>query len=277
MSDNIEIQEGKTSDKKVDRANQVSKTDSEYKHKPISIIDVDMAIMSYLEEIGLYVEKDGKTQQVPVMYGNPERWQQATKTGYIKDQKGQIQLPLMLFKRNNLAEDSNIIRKFNRNERITYTTGYSNKNRFDKFSQQVGLKPTQEIYMIRVGDHVELQYEFIIWTDFVTHMNQIIEQLNWNSNEYWGGKETKKFKSSIDSFSTSMDTAKGVDRMVKTTFTLNVKGYLLPESVRDSEMDEVVKKGYTTQKVVILNEIETGVSDINSLEELDEIIKNNRK
>jgi hypothetical protein len=42
-------------------------------------------------------------KQVPIIYGSPERWQQASRNGYIKDQKGQIQNPLIIFKRNSLG------------------------------------------------------------------------------------------------------------------------------------------------------------------------------
>lgn len=272
MAENINIELGSTKDTEINRANQVSKRDSDFKSQAISIVDIDGAILSYLEKINLSVVSNGIKQSVPIIYGSPERWQQAKKNGYLKDDKGKVQLPLIMFKRNNLTADGNITRRFNKNERISYSTGYSNKNRFDKFSQQVGLKPTEELYKVRVGDHVQMDYDFIIWTDFVSHNNQIIEQLNWNSNEYWGEDGKRKFQSTIDSFSTTIDVAQGTDRIVRSTFTLNVKGYLLPDNVEDSEMDEMVKKEYTTQKVVVMTEIETGLSDITSLDELDAAI-----
>lgn len=276
MADNSEeIQQGSTQDSEINRAQQVSKEGSDYEKQSVNIVDVDTAILSYLEDVGIHVESNGERIPVPVIYGSPEKWKRASDKGFIRDEKGQVQLPLIMFKRNNLSPDDNIDRKFNKGERISYTTGYSKKNKFDKFSKQVGLKPTQEIYKVRVGDHVQMDYEFIMWTEYVSHTNQLIEQLNWNSNEYWGVSDGKKFKSSIDSFSTSIDVADGSDRIVRTNFTLNVKGYLLPDSVEDSEMDEQVKKGYTTQKTVMISEVETGLDDITSMEELDEAIRKN--
>jgi hypothetical protein len=121
-----------------------------------------------------------------------------------KTKKVKSKIHLLFSKETHLGRRDDLVNRFNKNQRIQYTqTRYSNKNRFDKFSQQIDFKPTQEIYKVRVGDFVQMEYEFIIWTDFISHTNQLIEQLNWNSDDYWGVDDGPKFKSSIDSFSTS--------------------------------------------------------------------------
>ena len=253
-----------------------SKVGSNFKTKNVSIVDVDTAILSYLESRNLVVTTNGMDKQVPIIYGSPERWQQASRNGYIKDQKGQIQNPLIIFKRNSLSRRDDLVNRFNRNQRIHYTqTRYSNKNRFDKFSQQIDFKPTNEIYKIRVGDFVQMEYEFIIWTDFISHTNQLIEQLNWNSDDYWGVDGGAKFKSSIDSFSTSNELTNGQERLVRTTFNLTVKAYLLPE-IKDDTDDEQIIKSYSTQKTVLFQEIETELTKVTSQEELDELLREDR-
>jgi len=120
-----------------------------------------------------------------------------------------------------------------------------------------------------------MDYEFIVWTEFISHTNELIEQLNWNSDEYWGVDGGPKFKSSIDSFSTENEVATDVDRLVRTTFTLTVKGYLLPE-LKDDGYDEQVLKSYTTQKTVIFDEIETELTKVTTPEELDELLREDR-
>jgi len=253
-----------------------SKVGSNFKTKNVSIVDVDTAILSYLESRNLVVTTNGMDKQVPIIYGSPERWQQASRNGYIKDQKGQIQNPLIIFKRNSLSRRDDLVNRFNRNQRVHYTQArYSNKNRFDKFSQQIDFKPTDEIYKIRVGDFVQMEYEFIIWTDFISHTNQLIEQLNWNSDEYWGIDGGPKFKSSIDSFSTSNELTNGQERLVRTTFNLTVKAYLLPE-IKDDVDDEQVIKSYTTQKTVLFTEVETELTRVTSQEDLDELLRDDR-
>jgi hypothetical protein len=257
------------------RALQVSKVGSTFKTKNVSIVDVDTAILSYLEEKNIHITINGKKQNVPIIYGSPERWLQADRNGYIKDQKGQVQVPLIIFKRSSLGRMNELVNKFNRNQRVTYTTGYSNKNRFDKFSQQIDLKPTQEIYKIRVGDFVQMSYEFIVWTEFVSHTNELIEQLNWNSDEYWGVDGGPRFRSSIESFSTTNELSTGTERLVRTTFTLDVRAYLLPEIVDDSD-DEQIIRSYTTQKTVLFQEIETELTQVTSPEELDTLLSEDR-
>jgi len=252
-----------------------SKVGSNFKTRNVSIVDVDTAILSYLEEKNLIVTVNGSDKQVPIIYGSPERWQQASRNGYIKDQKGQIQNPLIIFKRNSLGRRDDLVNRFNKNQRIVFTTGYSNKNRFDKFSQQIDIKPTQEIYKVRVGDFVQMEYEFIIWTDFISHTNQLIEQLNWNSDDYWGIDGGPKFKSSIDSFSTSTELTNGQERLVRTNFNLTVKAYLLPE-IKDDVDDEQIIKSYSTQKTVLFQEIETELTRVTSQEELDELLREDR-
>jgi hypothetical protein len=243
------------------RAEQVSKTKSDFKKKNISIVDVDTAILQYLENKNLTVTVNGEKKNVPIIYGSPERWKQAGENGYIKDQKGQVQVPLIIFKRNSLGRNNQLINKFNRNQYITYTTGYSRKNRFDNFSRQNDLKPKQEIFKVRVGDYVSLDYEFIIWTEFVAHTNELIETLNWNSDEYWGIDNGPKFRSYIDSFNTTNELSSGEDRLVRTNFDLNVSAYLLPEFIDDAD-DEQVIKSYTAQKTVLFTETTDDISNI---------------
>lgn len=270
------IEQGLNPKESKNRGLDRSKVGSNFKTKNVSIVDIDTAILSYLESKNLTVTVNGIDKQVPIIYGSPERWQQASRNGYIKDQKGQIQNPLIIFKRNSLSRRDDLVNRFNRNQRIHYTQSrYSNKNRFDKFSQQIDFKPTNEIYKIRVGDFVQMEYEFIIWTDFISHTNQLIEQLNWNSDDYWGREGGAKFKSSIDSFSTSNELNNGQERLVRTTFNLTVKAYLLPE-IKDDTNDEQVIKSYTTQKTVLFQEVETELTKVTNQEELDELLREDR-
>lgn len=269
------VEQGTKSTDTTNKALQRSKVGSDFKSKNISIVDIDTAILQYLEEKNLTVSVNGQNRKVPIIYGSPERWKQAGRNGYIKDQKGQVQIPLIIFKRNSLGRRDDIVNRFNQNQRVTYTTAYSNKNRFDKFSQQIDLKPTQEIYKVRVGDFVQMDYEFIVWTEFIAHTNELIEQLNWNSDEYWGVDGGPKFKSSIDSFSTESEVTANVDRLVRTTFTLTVKGYLLPE-LKDDGKDEQVIKSYSTQKTVLFQEVETELTKVTTPEELDELLREDR-
>ena len=61
--------------------------------------------MEYMTDVVIPdVEENGTKVKVPLIYGNPERWKSAAKDGYIRDQRGKIQIPLIMYKRNSIAE-----------------------------------------------------------------------------------------------------------------------------------------------------------------------------
>ena len=63
---------------------------------------------------------------IPIIYGNPERWKAIKKDGYLRDPKGQIQIPLIMFKRNTIDRDSDM-QLFNRHVTYPSIQKYSTK------------------------------------------------------------------------------------------------------------------------------------------------------
>ena len=79
------------------------------------------------------LEEDKKKIKVPVLYGNPERWKSTRKDGVLRDVRGRLQLPLVMYKRNSIERDgaSNSINRY-----LSYPTyqKYNQRNKYDKFS-----------------------------------------------------------------------------------------------------------------------------------------------
>ena len=76
----------------------------------ITLYDIDYAMMEYMTDVVIPdVEENGTKVKVPLIYGNPERWKSATKDGFIRDQRGRIQIPLIMYKRNSIARDDSSI------------------------------------------------------------------------------------------------------------------------------------------------------------------------
>ena len=72
----------------------------------VTLFDIDYAIMSYLEDTVLpTLDDNGKALKIPVVYGNSERWNGARRDGIFRDNKGRIQLPLMMIRRTSIARD----------------------------------------------------------------------------------------------------------------------------------------------------------------------------
>jgi hypothetical protein len=127
---------------------------------------------------------------------------------------------------------------------------FTRENAYDNFSILNGLDnriSTEKIYLSVVPDFVTINYSCVIFTDFVEHMNKITEAINYASDSYWGDPARFKFKSTIDSFSPTVELNTGEQRSVKTTFDIQLKGYLIPDvAIKDLSYDRIV---YSPSKV----------------------------
>ena len=232
--------------KNLNRAQQL-KTEVQ-NHKGVKLYDVDMAIAEHMIDVVVpTVEAMGEKIKVPVVYGNPERWKAIQKDGYLRDKQGQVQIPLVVFKRNSIARDDSMANTMNRNVFYPVVTKYSKKHKYDRFSAMTGAQRPVEQYNITMPDYVTITYEVIIWTDFTEHMNKIVEQFQYATDEYWGDKNGFKFRVKIDSFDTTAEVGEGTQRIVKTNFTMVVNAYLLPEKF---DNESTTKKSISPKKIV---------------------------
>jgi hypothetical protein len=175
------------------------------------------------------IEVMGEKVKVPVIYGNPERWKAIKKDGFLRDRNGQVQIPVCVFKRNSVARDDTGAISMNRNLFYTAVSGYSKKHKYDRFSQMTSARRPVELYNVTIPDYVTITYEVNVWTDFTEHMNKIVEAFQYATDEYWGDKNGFKFRVKIDSFDNTTEVGEGTQRIVRTTFTMLVDAYLLPE------------------------------------------------
>jgi len=224
------------------------KKESIEKGKGVKLYDVDLAIAEHMIDTVLpTVEIFEEKQKVPVVYGNPERWKSIQKDGFLRDKKGMLQIPLVMFKRNSIARDDAFANTMNRHISYPSISKYSKKHRYDKFSAMTGTKKPVEFYDVVMPDYVNITYEVIIWTDFTEHMNKIVEAFQYATDEYWGDKEGFKFRVKIDNFDNTTEVSEGSQRIVRTNFTMAVNAYLLPEQF-DNETTH--KKSLSPKKVV---------------------------
>lgn len=231
----------------INRAEQV-KREPDDKGRGVKLYDVDLAIAEHMIDTVIpTVEVFREKVKVPVVYGNPERWKAVQKDGYLRDKNDQIQIPLVMFKRNSIARDDSMPSSMNRNLIYPTVTKYSTKHKYDRFSAMTGTQRPVEQYNVTMPDYVTITYEVMIWTDFTEHMNKIIEAFQYATDEYWGDKSGFKFRVRIDSFDNTTEVGEGSQRIVRTTFTMAVNAYLLPEKF-DNEL--TTKKGFSTKKVV---------------------------
>lgn len=231
--------------KETNRANQIS-ISKEFT-KGVQLIDIDTTIAEYMvDSIIPNVEENGNQVKVPLLYGNAERWNNARTKGYLRDSRGKIQLPLVMFKRNSIDRQDGMAQFKDVNTLPAYKK-YSKHNRYERFSIQTGANRATEQYEISVPDYVTVTYEVMIWTSFTEHMNSIVEQFQYATDRYWGTENGFKFRTRIDSFDNQQEVGEGSERVIRTSFTMVTNAYLLPETSDDKP---TVKKSFTPKKVI---------------------------
>lgn len=219
----------------LNRGDQLSFKGDTTKPQSIGIQDIDESILFYFQNvIKPTVIQNGINTPVPIIYGNPEKWKSVQKDGYLRDKEGKILSPLLVFKRDNLEKDRTVANKLDANNPynvIVCGQKYSPKNYYDNFGILNNRKPVTTYYAVAAPDYVTITYSCAIYTYYIEQMNKIIEAINYASDAYWGDPERFKFRARIDSFATVVEVADGADRAVKSTFNINLRGYIIPDSI----------------------------------------------
>jgi hypothetical protein len=206
--------------------------------KPMSIgiQDIDEAIMYYFQNvIQPSVFQNGERIAVPIIYGSPEKWKSFQKDGYYRDLQGRIMAPLIMFKRNTITKDRSLNNKLDANNPHNVAVvgqSYNKRNEYSKFNMLNNVKPEKTYYVTVVPDHVSITYDCVAFTYYNDQLNKIVEAIEYASDSYWGDPERFKFKATINSFNTTTDLSENGERVVKSTFTLNIYGYIIPDTIQ---------------------------------------------
>ena len=121
----------------------------------------------------------------------------------------------------------------------------------DRFGITTDRKPERAYVVTVVPDYVKLEYSCVILTDLITQMNPIIEAINFASDAYWGPEDRFKFQSFVDTFKTEIVGEQGEDRTVRTTFTIRLNGYILPQTVNTNPYVNLKRTGITKVKATV--------------------------
>jgi hypothetical protein len=248
---------GQKDDRTINRANEVRRDDDNISDFNIGLYDHDGAISYYFQNvIKPKVVNNGNIIDVPILYGSPERWKAVQKGYFYRDQQGKVQVPLIMYKRTSVEKNRNLTAKIDANNPrnfISYENNYSQINKYDKFSILNGIKPQKVFHNVIVPDYVKLTYECIIWTDYIEHMNKIVEAINYAEGSYWGQPERYKFLANIDSFTNESEAGQGTDRQIRSTFTLTLNGYIVPDAIQ-KDLAKFTGKSYSMSRLVF-NEV----------------------
>ena len=239
-----------------------SRTDEDVVNPEVTLMDMDGAIISYFDEvIQPSVEDNGENVKVPIMYASPERWKAIQRDGFMRDKKRQTITPVIVYRRTSIEKDESIpqdkLDANNPNLFYTFEKKFSNINRYDNFRTQIGTLPQKEYYNVMLPDYVTLTYDFIIWTSYIEQMNKIVERVVYSDGAYWGHPDKMRFRTSVDTFTDATEIGDS-ERLVRTNFTVTLRGYLLPKGNFDHR--STTQKFITPKKVIFGTETDVKIT-----------------
>jgi hypothetical protein len=245
--------EGLTDDLLLNRSEQMRRDDDIIRTPKRTIYDIDYAIKWFIDnEIRPQITAKEQVIPVPTIFSNGEKWDNVRRLGYLRDEKGMLQSPIIMLKRNSVAErdalrtlDAN--RPQSENVRI-YKTRYNERNRYQDDLFPIPLNdPTnsEKVYVVDIPKYVTVEYDMMLWCDFTSQMNSLVDQIMPYGRFAWGN-ENNKFTTSIGSISFETVNTVGEDRLVRATMPLTVLGTLLSEQ---EARRSTVRKMYSVKKL----------------------------
>jgi len=238
------------------RSTKLSWKDDTNKPFSIGIKDIDEAVFYYFQNvIKPFVYQNGERRNVPIIYAAPERWKSFQRDGYYRDKKGAIMLPIMVVKRDTITKDRSVYNKLDANDPNLYASfqrAFNPKNFYSNFAAINNKIPSKQMYAVAVPDFLTIEYSVLIQTYYMEQLNKIIEACEYASDAYWGNPERFKFRSFIDSFSTETSLTVGKDRLVKGTFNIRLRGYIIPDTIQKDMT--AINKYNTKSKFIVTME-----------------------
>lgn len=250
---NLKRTEGLTDDLLLNRALQTRRDDDVIRTAQRTTYDIDYAIKWFIDnEIRPQVEANKEILPVPVIFASGEKWDNVRRLGYLRDEKGMLQSPIIMLKRNSVIEresqrtlDANRPRSENQ---IVYKGKYNARNRYEDelFPVPTNIPADSEkLYVVDIPKYVTIEYDLMLWCDFTTQMNALVDQILPYGRFAWGN-ESNKFPTALGQFSFETLNTVGEDRLVRASTTLTVQGTLL--SAQESRIS-TLKKMYSIKKL----------------------------
>jgi hypothetical protein len=245
--------EGLTPDLLLNRAMQTRRDDDVVRSQQRTVYDIDYAISYFIQnDIRPQITADNELISVPVIFANGEKWDNVRRLGYLRDEKGMLQSPVIMLKRNSVAErDTQRNLDVNRPQsanQLIHKSKYNERNRYEDELFPIPtnqIQSSQQIYVVDIPKYVTVEYELLIWCDFTEQLNELIDQIMPYGRFSWGNDENK-FTTTIGSISFETVNTIGEDRLVRATIPLTVLGTLLSEQ---EARRSTIRKMYSVKKL----------------------------
>lgn len=234
----------------------------------IGLFDIDYSVYYHLNDNWKpKVKANSNIIQVPVMFANGEKWSQIRQFGFLRDKDRKIQTPLITIRRVDMSSDDRIqlpvtqagTYQFQSTYRIIPYTSLGMQ--YDRIAGQNQTKNSYEFYVLDFPNYVRVTYELIIWTDLQEQMNTLVQGLVPMSGHMWG--DYYQFRTVMSTPSFDNVNIPGENRLIKTTVTLTVDGFLRNEYEYNLQ---TIQKATSVKRVDFLSEGDASVLQTNQIE-----------
>ena len=249
--------EGITPDLILNRAEQVRRDDDVIRTAKRTVYDIDYAIKWYIEnEIQPQITDNKQPLSVPVIFSSGEKWDNVRRLGYLRDEKGMLQSPVIMLKRNSVTERDNVkgndVNRPVAGNSFSYRAKYNARNRYEDELFPIPKndpQPSQTVYVVDIPRYVTIEYDMMLWCDFTVQLNDLVDQFLTYNRFSWGN-EGNKFPTSMGAVSFETVNTVGEDRLVRATIPLTVTATLLAEQ---ETRTSTLRKAYSVKKVTFEN------------------------
>ena len=223
----------------------------------IGLKEIDTAVIKHIRNIMKpKVKEQNEIISVPVLYGNEERWKSVRSRSALRDSTGALLLPVIVVKRTGVAFNDDLPMSFDhdiRNKFITHIklNRWNSNNRYDRFAVLTGQKPVQEFVKTGMPDFVVCSYSIVMMTSFIEQMNDLNSLFIEHLETYFGDQTSYRFLSSLEGgIANEIEMESRGERIIRNEFTMNIKGYMIPEFT-DNVFGKTAELGraYTPKKV----------------------------
>ena len=223
-----------------------------YSIKNVTLQTVDSAVRDYFDKkISISVDTEKGRNKVPVIFAAGERWKMIRDNKGLRDENGTLILPVIAIRRTNidrtpgmraLGQETPFITV---SKRIHDKTGniqnLVNTRKLNGFPQ-LRKSPVFEYLTIPFPDFAVVFYEIVIWTQYQTQMNEILQKIFYNYEhmdsfvmpvEYDGKKRKGNsyyfvgFRDGTVVPQSNVEEFTNQERIIKYSYTIKVPAYFI--------------------------------------------------
>ena len=252
---NPTVTEGLQQDLLLNRALQTRRDDDVIRTKKRTLYDIDFAIKWYIDnEIQPQITDNETVIPVPVIFANGEKWDNVRRLGYMRDEKGMLQSPAIMIKRNSFSErDGYKTLDVNKNPDsnvIVHANKYNPRNRYEDTifpfpMGELNQQPSLPAYVVNIPKYITVEYELMIWTDFSIQLNELVNDL-FTYNRFAWGHGVHSYNTTMGTVSFETVNTVSEDRLVRATIPLTVQATL--QSEQETRVN-TIKKMYSIKKL----------------------------